>query len=140
MKARRHPALVLSTIIRISLYLGVLFCLVFAAKRGLREKYGVDPKLQEAKQELETLASLIERSKAKCGSYPSSEVALAEVPELKAGWKGQTDQDGKPLDPWGEPYHYELAGDRFRILSYSEDRRPGGAGMNADIAKGPASD
>ena len=42
-----------------------------------------------------------------------------------------------PLDPWGEPYHYDCPGNHNKkgvdIYSYGPDKAPGGEGDNADI-------
>ena len=42
-----------------------------------------------------------------------------------------------PLDPWGEPYHYEAPGqnnpESFDLWSYGADGAPGGDGVDADI-------
>jgi general secretion pathway protein G len=42
-----------------------------------------------------------------------------------------------PLDPWGEPYHYEAPGQNnpssYDLWSYGADGAPGGDGVDADI-------
>ena len=42
-----------------------------------------------------------------------------------------------PVDPWGEPYHYESPGqnnpESFDLWSYGSDNAPGGDGVDADI-------
>jgi general secretion pathway protein G len=42
-----------------------------------------------------------------------------------------------PLDPWGEPYHYESPGQHnehfFDLWSYGANGQPGGEGVDADI-------
>lgn len=38
-----------------------------------------------------------------------------------------------PADGWGRPLHYEVKGDKFKIVSFGRDGLPGGVGLNADI-------
>lgn len=40
--------------------------------------------------------------------------------------------DRIPLDPWGNPYVYEMRGNLFAVGTYGSDRRPGGTGSAAD--------
>lgn len=42
--------------------------------------------------------------------------------------------DGKLLDPWGNPYEYVKHGSSFEIISYGDDGQPGGEGDAADIS------
>ena len=40
-----------------------------------------------------------------------------------------------PMDPWGNPYVYNLKGDgEFEIISYGADGQPGGTGKNEDLS------
>jgi general secretion pathway protein G len=44
-------------------------------------------------------------------------------------------QEGIPVDPWGNPYVYtKEGGNKFTIVSYGGDGRPGGSGTDADIS------
>ena len=45
-----------------------------------------------------------------------------------------------PLDPWGNPYDYEVIGDEFRIVSYGADGVAGGDDENEDIRSEDLSD
>ncbi len=38
-----------------------------------------------------------------------------------------------PVDPWGNPYVYNLEGSRYVIISYGANGQPGGDGYDADI-------
>jgi general secretion pathway protein G len=43
-------------------------------------------------------------------------------------------EDGRLLDPWGNPYVYGLVGtDAFELRSYGRDGRPDGEGQDSDI-------
>lgn len=68
------------------------------------------------------------------GYYPDS---LAELTaSTKSGWDGPYLPKAVPLDPWGEPYVYQKPGSNntpYRLMSYGQDRQPGGEGNDADI-------
>jgi hypothetical protein len=56
--------------------------------------------------------------------------ALSEVE-----WTGgQVDRDGTPLDWWRRPLHYSTDGTRFQIVSYGQDGKPGGTGLDYDLS------
>ena len=40
---------------------------------------------------------------------------------------------GDAYDAWHRPLEYSVRGDRYIVISYGEDGRPGGAGLNGDI-------
>jgi hypothetical protein len=42
-----------------------------------------------------------------------------------------------PADAWGRPLHYTVKGEKFAIVSFGRDGRPGGVGLDADFG-GPA--
>jgi len=40
-----------------------------------------------------------------------------------------------PMDPWGNPFRYEVEGSsQFTIVSYGADGMPGGSGYDADLS------
>ncbi len=69
------------------------------------------------------------------GHYPSAEQGLAL---LQAGARPGSAPYLKhvPMDPWGQPYRYELPGHegaRVRLICLGSDGKPGGTGEAADI-------
>ena len=72
-----------------------------------------------------------------CDRYPTTGEglqALIDAPaKLKTLWHGPYLDKGVPLDPWGNPYVYESNGDKYTIISYGRDGRPGGTGDAAEI-------
>ena len=66
------------------------------------------------------------------GSYPSTAQGLdalrnqpQDLPNPKK-WRGPYSKKDIPLDPWGNPYQYELVGgDQYRIWSWGPDRQNG---------------
>ena len=67
------------------------------------------------------------------GKYPDTLEVLVTPNEY--GDVYLQDQTTLPLDPWGNPYHYEppTSGGPPRIICYGEDGQPGGDGKNEDI-------
>ncbi len=50
-------------------------------------------------------------------------------------WQGDhVNADGAPVDIWQHPLHYSVDGSRFRIVSYGQDGRPGGEGLDYDLS------
>jgi general secretion pathway protein G len=64
------------------------------------------------------------------GTNPES-LALLKVPD-EDGWS-YLDADASLVDPWGNPYVYELTEVKARIVSYGADGVPGGEGAAMDI-------
>ena len=73
------------------------------------------------------------------GRYPNSSEglnALVSHPASLSKWNGPyLKKSSIPLDPWGNPYHYESPGQhgQYDIYSYGADNSPGGGGDDADI-------
>ncbi len=64
--------------------------------------------------------------------------ALVSAPAGVDGWSGPyLDGDTVPLDPWGNPFSYELDRDtgRFRVISLGADGVQGGEGADADLMR-----
>jgi general secretion pathway protein G len=65
------------------------------------------------------------------GSFPATEQGLGALRVAPAGlptnkWAGPYAEKDIPLDPWGNPYQYELTGpESFRIWSFGPDRQDG---------------
>jgi|TARA_R110000868_G_scaffold317544_3_gene578378 general secretion pathway protein G len=71
------------------------------------------------------------------GSYPSSLNELRE--SNKPRWDGPYLPKALPLDPWGNPYSYEMPGENgmpYKLQSLGADGKPGGDDDNADITHG----
>jgi hypothetical protein len=39
-----------------------------------------------------------------------------------------------PVDRWFHPLHYQIEGDRYQIVSYGRDGKPGGIGLDFDLS------
>ncbi len=99
-------------------------------------------KVQTAAVQIKLLRGSVETLRMDVGSYPSPEVGLALLvtppadPALRTRWKGPYLDEAVPLDPWGQPYQYQVPGEEgrpFSIISLGADGKPGGEGNDADI-------
>ena len=69
----------------------------------------------------------------------SALVRRPEAPPRFRDWRGPylSDVETVPKDPWGREYRYEApgpGGEKFLIVSYGADGRPGGAGEDSDVS------
>jgi general secretion pathway protein G len=75
------------------------------------------------------------------GRYPTSGEGLRALVEAgSAGnrWRGPYLDGVVPVDPWGTAYHYASPGHDgrdYELVSYGQDRAPGGTGDGADIGQ-----
>lgn len=95
--------------------------------------------VQVARAQIDALEKALDQYRLDTRRYPSPEQglqALVERPAGEAQWSGPYLKKGVPLDPWGNAYVYRNAGAEaaIEILSYGRDGRPGGSGLDADIA------
>jgi hypothetical protein len=82
-----------------------------------------------AQAEMTRFSEALSNHTATGGTLPDR---LQDVPEISAQ-ASRVDPAGRPLDPWGHPYHYRTAGDGFELASLGRDGRTGGAGLDADV-------
>ena len=101
-------------------------------------------KVQTAGVQIKLLRGAVETMRMDIGVYPAPEAGLAILvtppsdPALRARWKGPYLDEAVPLDPWGNPYRYQIPGEEgrpFSIISLGADGKPGGEGNDADIGR-----
>lgn len=95
-------------------------------------------KSKTAAVQIADIDKAVELFKLDVGRFPTTEEGLDALarrpPTVASGWSGPYLKGGLPTDPWGKPYHYQLApGGAVEILSLGADGAPGGEGENADI-------
>ncbi|MBN2449895.1 MAG: type II secretion system major pseudopilin GspG [Lentisphaeria bacterium] len=92
-------------------------------------------KITTAKAQIEILENACKDYHLDLSEYPRSlDDLIANSGNAK--WDGPyLDPPKIPVDPWGEPFHYENPGRNgaIDIYSYGSDRASGGEGRNADI-------
>jgi general secretion pathway protein G len=96
-------------------------------------------KTKTALVQVKDLEQGAELFKLDVGRYPNNQEglnALIEKPPTAPGWNGPYLKERRiPLDPWGNPYHYQFpdAQGRLKIYSLGADNAEGGTGENADV-------
>lgn len=82
------------------------------------------------------LAGKIEQYEMDTGSLPQRLQDLVTEPGNVRGWLGPYAKEGALRDPWNTPYEYRVPGDGapFAVISYGDDKKPGGSGVAADIS------
>jgi general secretion pathway protein G len=104
-------------------------------------------KIQTAKAQIKMLRGAIEAFRLDVGRLPTMEEGLniltvrpADV-QSGAKWRGPYLDEEVPLDPWGNPYHYAIPGEKlqpFALYSFGADGKAGGEGNDADVGYLPA--
>jgi general secretion pathway protein G len=119
------------TLIEVLLVLAILVILAGLSVVAIANIQG-NANNRAAKGQISSLQSTMEIYKIDVGTYPSSNIGLnalvAPPSDLRNPnkWKGPYVTNGTlPVDPWGNPYQYELIGPRqFKIFSAGEDGEP----------------
>jgi general secretion pathway protein G len=94
--------------------------------------------INAAQAQIDAFETALDIYRLDMGYYPAEESglqALVERPDNTLKWRGPYLEKNIPLDPWGQPYHYRIPGERgeYDIFSYGKDRKLGGEGEDADI-------
>ena len=93
-----------------------------------------DAEVTTAKAEISAFKSALMSYRIVFKKLPTSEEGLKALIDNDKNRKF-LDRDEVPLDPWDNPYIYQLEGTRnFTIVSYGADGMPGGEGLDADIS------
>lgn len=101
-------------------------------------------RVQTATAQIKLLRGGVETMRLDVNVYPSTDQGLGMLvqpptdPVLRQRWKGPYLEEAVPLDPWGNPYQYQVTestggGKTFLIISLGADGKPGGEGNDADI-------
>ncbi|WP_188054562.1 type II secretion system major pseudopilin GspG [Sphingosinithalassobacter sp. CS137] len=99
-----------------------------------------------ATSNLATISQALTMYRLDNGDYPSTQQGLKalverpSVPPVPANWAQggyltglQTNDQGQPIDPWGNPYVYANNGGSIELKSLGANGQPGGEALNADI-------
>ena len=138
---RLHEGFTLIEIMAVVIIIGLLTGIV-----GTAIFQRVDQgKVTAAAAQISNLESVLELYRMDNGRFPTTEQGLEALVNEPAGEPaarnyppgGYLKRGALPVDPWGEPYHYESPGQRnrhsFDIWSHGSDGAPGGEGTDADI-------
>lgn len=139
LKSRRRRGFTLVEMLVVVGVIGILMSVLFVSFRqgNLQGKTDV-LQLKAAKAQLDLALFQYRQT---FGSYPSTSDGLAALVEAPSGVDASQYPAGGflaskkfLLDPWKEPYHYELKSDgSYEISTLGQDKQSGGEGSAADI-------
>jgi general secretion pathway protein G len=117
--------------------IGVLAALVVPRIMGRPD----EARIIAAKQDIGTINQALKLYRLDIGRYPTTEQGLSalvtrtSIEPIPQNWKAGGYLDALPNDPWGNPYQYANPGTKAEVdvYSYGADKKPGGAGTDADI-------
>ena len=140
---RRQRGFTLLEMIVVLVIIGLIMGLVGPRLFGQADK----AKVQTAGTQIKMLSGALQTMRLDISRFPTADEGLNLLVRRPAdesaarGWAGPyLQQDSVPLDPWGNPYHYEpTSGDSqpFAVFSYGADGKPGGQGFDADVGQIP---
>lgn len=139
---RRHAGFTLLEMIVVLVIIGLIMGLVGPRLFGQADR----ARIQTAETQVKMLRGALETMRLDIGRFPSAAEGLALLataptdPALTNRWRGPYIDGTVPLDPWDNPYRYELrrssyAG--FSLYSLGADGEPGGEGDGADVGMLP---
>jgi general secretion pathway protein G len=124
----RRRGFTLMEILLVLAILVILGALVGVGYQRIRENALIDA----AKAQIATLEDAVKVYQVEVGRYPSMDAGLDALfnppSDAPAGkWRGPYLEGTQlPLDPWSNPYNYELINDnQFEITSNGRDGQPG---------------
>ena len=97
-------------------------------------------KSQTAEVQIRNIRAAADMFLLHVGRYPTNEEGLGALVEPKptaTGWFGPyLQEETVPVDPWGQPFRYDVSDDgmRVRIFSLGRDNAEGGSGEDKDVA------
>ena len=122
------------TLIELLIVIVILGLLLSLVAPAMFSKVGSSER-KTAMAQMQMLSTALDTYRLDVGDYPKAlaELRKGEVP----GWDGPYLPRELPLDPWGNPYVYELdpanAAGSYSLKSYGKDGREGGDGEGEDI-------
>ncbi len=128
------------SLIEILIVLGLIAGIVaFVATRVAGA--GANAKVKTTKLMIQNTIDQLEQYRDACDSYPTTSQGLKALTQKPAGdppcesWGPEPYSKDMPKDAWGTELVYESAdGLDFEIISYGNNKRPGGDGADGDIS------
>jgi general secretion pathway protein G len=89
-----------------------------------------------AESQLAGLAGKIENFEMDTGALPQRLEDLVTEPGNAKGWLGPYARQSDFSDPWNTPIEYRVPGEGapFTLISYGDDKKPGGSGVDKDLS------
>jgi len=99
-------------------------------------------RISKVRSDIASLESALEQYSLDLFNYPTSAQGLAALSSPPQGVDTALYRQGGyirrvQMDPWGNPYQYQIpgtrSGGRYDVFSFGADGQPGGEGPDADI-------
>ncbi len=87
----------------------------------------------QAKIHMGQIANALSMYYNDCGKFPQTLDNLVKPDSNCPSWGPEAYLKKDPVDPWGNPFVYELNGSEYSLKSLGKDGREGGSGYGADI-------
>lgn len=127
------------SLIEILIVLGLIAGIVaFVATRV--SSSSKNAKVKQAKLMIQSTMDQLELYRDACDTYPTTAQGLKALTQKPAGdppcesWGPEPYSKDVPKDAWGREFGYESDGSDFEIISFGNDKRPGGDGADEDIS------
>lgn len=121
------------TLIELLIVIVILGLLLSLVAPTMFSKVGSSQR-KTAMAQMQMLATALDTYRLDLGDYPPN---LAELRQsTRPGWDGPYLPREIPMDPWGNPYQYQVPGEGnqpFSLRSFGKDGAAGGEGEAADI-------
>jgi general secretion pathway protein G len=102
-------------------------------------------KVESTKLQMKQMATVLDNFRRDCGFYPLTDQGLEALVKKPAGRECKNyDPEGYvtggklPKDGFGNDFAYTSDGNKFTVISYGNDGKEGGEGLNADITSDQA--
>jgi general secretion pathway protein G len=121
------------TLIELLIVIVILGLLLSLVAPTMFSKVGSSQR-KAALAQMQMLSTALDTYRLDVGDYPKSLVELRQG--SAPGWDGPYLPREIPLDPWGNPYVYSLAGEAekpYSLMSYGKDGREGGQDDAEDV-------
>lgn len=114
--------------------IGSLMAIIGNRVIGQRDKANVG----NAKIQMGQIANAISMYYNDCGKNPASLDNLVTADASCPSWGPEPYRKAKEIiDPWNNPFAYEVNGADYVLKSFGRDKREGGTGYDADIVYEP---
>ena len=131
MRSLWRPAFSLVELMIVIVIIGLLAGMVTLNVRS----YVGQARRNTARAEMATIVQALNTFYTTYGRYPTNEEGL-EVLTRPTEKLPESLLEGKPVDPWGNPYQYNAPGTSgpFEVVCWGADGREGGEGADTDIS------